>query len=79
MNFQLSHFQLLTLNSQFIIFWPLLSEDIFTVFEIDFAEYMLESVADDEVGYTKLHVVGGYLVEYVLCDGYVGTFIFYDY
>ena len=57
----------------------MLSEDVFAIFEIDFAEDVLESVADDEVGHMELHVVGGYLVEYVLSDLHISAFIFNDY
>ena len=49
------------------------------MFEIDLAENVLKSVANDEIWYLELHVVGGDLVEYALCDLYIGAFVFNDY
>ena len=54
-------------------------ENVFFLFEIDLAENVLKSVANDEIGYLELHVVGGDLVEYALCDLHIGAFVFNDY
>jgi hypothetical protein len=57
----------------------LLSEDVFLVFEIDFAEDVLYAIADDEVGDSELQVVGCNLVEGALCELYIRAFVFDDY